>query len=376
MKNKKDEMKDPPTGKDEMNLAEYPITLLAYRNTSNIKTIEISDTITGENGRPVKREWIVTGSDKFGLPLAQDNDVLLALLAIGKEQGFIEPKIYFSSFRLLNILKWGTDGRAYRRMEEALDRLCGVRVKADHAFYDNVKKGYHTVNFGILDSYDLFDSPGRKKHNQEGLPFSYVVLNSKFFQSIKTGYIKSLDLKTYFKIEGSVTKRLFRYLEKKRYDGKRLFGINLFTLAYTHIGFEKATYKYASNIKQKLDPAHSELIQVGFLKSAEYQRTSDGASEKVIYVFTEKMTQKALPEPQEIKISKKQQETEIGLDEGHRGTIEAYLKELTPDKLAELRKEAEARARQEGVNLYRDREIPEQVIRGYMSELASKTVKV
>lgn len=62
-------------GKDEMNLVEYPITLLSKRHESKTKTIEFSDTITGDGGKLIKREWIVTGSDKYGLPLAQYNDV-------------------------------------------------------------------------------------------------------------------------------------------------------------------------------------------------------------------------------------------------------------------------------------------------------------
>ncbi len=372
MKKNQDPEKDPPHGKDEMNLTEFPISLLTKERRKSEKTIKFSDTITGHKGQSITREWIVTGSNEFGLPLAQDNDVLLALLAIGKEQGFTGPKIYFSSFRLLNILRWGTDGRAYKRMEEALDRLCGVRVKADHAFYDNIKKGYHTVNFGIIDSYDLFDSPGRKKLNQEGFPFSYVVLNSTFFQSIQAGYIKNLDLKTYFEIESSIAKRLYRYLDKKAYCNQ-YFEINLFTLAESHIGLTKT--KYASHIKEKLDSPHEELVKIGFLKSAGYQKTSDGNSEKVIYTFAEKKVQKVLPPPQKKEVKKAMPETDVGVKKEQHQKIESYLEGLTPEELEELRKEAEVRARQEGEALYRDREIPEQIIRGYMSELVSKRVK-
>jgi hypothetical protein len=84
-------------------------------------------------------------------------------------------------------------------------------------------------------------------------------------------------------LESAITKRLYRYLDKKRYDGKRKFEINLFNLAETHLGLQKT--KYASHIKEKLNPSHEKLIQVGFLKSAEYCKTMDGVSEKVIYTF-------------------------------------------------------------------------------------------
>jgi len=277
------------SGKDEMNLAEYPITLLSHRHPTKVKTIEITDTITGEDGKLVKREWIVTGADRYGLPLAIDNDVLMAILAIGKERNYDSPKIHFSRYRLLELMGQDTKaGSNYKRVEEAMDRMKGVSIKAKNAWWDNERKCYHTVNFGIIEAYDLFDSPCKKTARQDSFHFSYVILNGVFFESIKAGYIKNFDLGTYCKLESSITKRLYRYLDKKKYDGKRQFSINLFTLAYNHIGFDKTTYKKPSLIKQKLDPAHEELINAGFLKSMEYQKTSDGDSEKVVYTFGRK----------------------------------------------------------------------------------------
>lgn len=274
------------TGKDEMNLVEYPITLLSKRHESAVKTLKFSDTIIGEQGEFVKREWTVTGSDEYGLPLAQDNDVLLALLAIGKEQGFKSRKIFFSRYRLCKIMGWRDEGKSYNRIEGTLDRFKGLSIKASNAFWDNQRKANVTMNFGIIDNYELFDSSKPRISKQDTFPFSYVNLNEVVYESIKAGYIKSIDLKTYYKLESSITKRLYRYLDKKRYDSKRKYQINLFTLAETHVGLQKT--KYASQIKQQLKPAHEELIKAGFLKSAEYQKTSDGTSEKVIYTFGKK----------------------------------------------------------------------------------------
>lgn len=271
----------PAIGKDEMNLVEFPITLLAKRHDPKIKTLEFSDTIEGENGKPVKRVWTVTGSDKFGLPLAQDNDFLLGIMAIAKESNFSSPTIYFSRYRLLEIMGLDTKaGSNYNRAEDSLDRLSGVRIKAVNGFWDNERKSYVTVNFGIIDSYALYDS--HKPAGQPGLPFNSVDLNKYFYQSILAGYIKSLDLSKYYGLESALAKRLYRYLDKKAYRKKK-FEIGLFALAGVHLGLKLC--KYASQIKQQLNPAHAELINAGFLKGAEYQKTSDGKSEKVIYYF-------------------------------------------------------------------------------------------
>lgn len=278
------------SGKDEMNLVEFPITLLSKRQNDSRKTIKITDVISGEKNQPITREWIVTGSDEFGLPLAMDNDVLLALLIMGKEKDFQSPVINFSRYKVLEMIDQDTKaGSNYKRIEEALDRLTGVRIKAKNAFWDNNSKGYVTVNIGIFDEYQLFEGkPKKNEQHQRRLSLSYVRLNETLFQSIKSGYIKSFDAKLYFGFKSAVTKRLYRYLDKKRYDGKRKFEINLYALAYVHLGFSDDAYKYASDIKKKLDNAHEELIKVGFLKSVEYQKTADGSSEKVTYIFGKK----------------------------------------------------------------------------------------
>jgi plasmid replication initiation protein len=275
-------------GKDEMNLVEFPITLLSKRHESDSRTLKFSDTIIGDGNKPVEREWTVTGSEEYGLPLAQDNDVLLALLALGKEKNFQSRKINFSRYKLCEIMGWTLGGSKYKRIEDALDRLKGISIKARNAFWDNERRAYVTRNFGIIDNYELLESSKPGPSGQGTFAFSYVNLNEVVFDSIKAGYIKSLDMRTYFRLESAITKRLYRYLDKKRYDGKRKFEINLYALAYIHLGFSDEAYKYASEIRRKLDPAHEELIKAGFLKTAEYQKTADGSSEKIIYTFGKK----------------------------------------------------------------------------------------
>lgn len=55
--------------------------------------------------------------------------------------------------------------------------------------------------------------------------------------------------------------------------------------------------------------------------------------------------------------------------------IDAYIEKLSPEELEHLTIEATDKARQEGGAVYRDRKIPDQVIRGYMSELAGARMK-
>lgn len=270
-------------GKDEMNIVEFPITLLSERNPSGQKTIEFSDTIVTDNHMIIEREWVVTGSEKFGLPLVQDNDVLLALLFIGKRNGFESPTIYFTCYEICNVMKVKPSGRVYKRIEGALDRLMGVVIKTKNSFWDNEKKVYKTLSFGILDSYFLFERKDGITRKPRSEIKSFVTLNSIFYRSIQNGYIKNIDLDVYYELPSPVTRRLYRYLDKKSYNRKK-FEMDLFKLAHEHVGLSKKR-PCASQIKQKLDPAHKELIDINFLKSVSYIPTPENDSEKVVYVF-------------------------------------------------------------------------------------------
>lgn len=67
-------------GRDENNLAEFPIALLSDSAPAEQKTIEFSDTLHDwKTNKIITRRVSITGSDKFGLPTAKDEEVLLAL---------------------------------------------------------------------------------------------------------------------------------------------------------------------------------------------------------------------------------------------------------------------------------------------------------
>jgi len=218
--------------KDEMNLVEFPFTLLSKRNEGQ-KTIEFTDWIM-VNGKLAKREWIVTGSDKYGLPTAGDEELYIALMKVSKDMDFQSRKVPFTRYQLAKLMGWGLDGISYERIEQGLDRLSGVRIKAKNAFWDNEKKKYVTVNFGIIDDYYLYDERRpSKKHGitQKEPPISNFSWNEVLFNSFKSGNIKTIDAEFYFALKSSIAKRLYRFLDKKKYGGKSKFEIGIRKLA-------------------------------------------------------------------------------------------------------------------------------------------------
>lgn len=267
MKDQTNQISTVPTKKtisrDEMNLAEFPLTVLSTRSNPNAKTLEFQDTLFDQNKHPIHRKWVITGADKFGLPTASDDEVLLGLMKLTVDDTFNDRKVFFTRYELLKTLRWTTEGRSYTRLQNALDRLSGVRIKATNAFYDNESKAYSTKNFGIIDSYEINDGRGA------GIKPSFFIWSEEIFKSFQVGFIKKLDLDFYLDLQSAVSKRLYRYLDK-HFWYKSMIRSNLFTLAHEKIGVSR-NYKYASLIRQQLDPAIEELINCGFLSHCEYE---------------------------------------------------------------------------------------------------------
>lgn len=258
--------------RDEMNLAEFPLTVLSKRADPSVKTLEFSDIVKGKNGEPLNRKWIITGADKFGLPTSSDDEVLLGLLKLTADEGVRSRKIHFTRYELLKILRWTTEGRSYTRLQNALDRLSGVRIKATNAFYDNETKLHSTRNFGIIDAYEIND--GRDTHP------SFFTWSEVLFKSFQVGFIKKLDLDFYLDLQSAVTKRLYRYLDKHFWYRSRI-QINLFVLGHEKIGISR-NYIYASSLRQQLEPALEELKEKGTLSDFEF--IGKGKSTEVILV--------------------------------------------------------------------------------------------
>ena len=268
------------SSRDEMNLAEFPLTVLSTRVGSNVKTLEFKDSARLPGGEVVERKWIITGADKFGLPTATDDDVVLGLIRMTMDQEFRDRKVYFTRYELLKTLRWSTEGRSYTRLIKSLDRLSGVRIRSTNSFYDNTTKSYQTCNFGIIDAYEINNEKPVKNGERAEPRKSFFIWSEMIFDSFKAGFIKKIDLDLYFSLKSAVSRRLYRYLDKHFYY-KSSLELPLLTLAFEKIGLSR-TYKYVSSIKQQLEPAAEELVRLGFLSSFQF----NGRGEQTTVRFT------------------------------------------------------------------------------------------
>lgn len=318
-------------GRDEMNLAEFAIGLASDRNAKNIKTIEREQTLILSDGSRLDQLWTVTGSDKHGLPRAGDDDVLIALLKLASDQGFKERRIYFSRYEVLQILGWNLNGPSYKRFESALERLAGVRIMAKNSFWDSAKKLYTSVYFGLIDDYQILDRSGRESDQLE-IPLTHVSLNEKFFKSIRDGNLKRLDLGLYYALKSAVSKRLYRFLDKRSHR-KQFFEVDLYTMASVNLGLDLSTRKYASQVKQLLEPAHQELQEHGFLSGWKYRWSPERELWFVGYSFSgarQRLATATVPTP----VSNTGSSIEALVSRGLSLKIATRLNDQYPDRIA------------------------------------------
>jgi hypothetical protein len=258
---------DKGDARDEMNLAEFPITLLTEHGPRHLKTLEFEDIIQDpRTNQPVTRKVTITGSDKYGLPSARDDDVILGLILLTKyANNFTDRIVHFTRYELLRLLDWRDEGKSYHRLEESINRWMTVTLFYDRAWWDNERKSWVDAKFHILEDAFLYERERipRKLAGQTALPFSSFTWSNIVFQSFQAGYLRRLSLDFYLDLETPTSKRLFRFLDKHFYHRPRL-EFDLEDLAFAHIGLSRGYH--TGKIKEKLTPGIEELEAKGFLE--------------------------------------------------------------------------------------------------------------
>jgi hypothetical protein len=251
-------------GRDEMNLAEFPITLLTDRvpkkQTEAIYQDEIFDERTG---RTLARKLTIKAGG-YGLTTAADDEVILALIQITrKKNNFTNKKVEFSRLELIRMLDWPSHGASYDRIYLSLQRWTSVYLEYDNAWRDNKTKDWTSPEgFHIIDNFKIHDS--RTSGEQLDLLQSHITWNEVIFESFQAGYLKPLDYDLCMALRNSTAKRMYRFIDK-RFHHRPDWTFDLTELSHAHIGLGR-NYEGPAHLKRNLEPAIAELESIGFLE--------------------------------------------------------------------------------------------------------------
>jgi hypothetical protein len=244
---------------DEFNLATFPISVLDKKAQSSREPLVFQDTIVW-NGERVDRVWKVFPHHEKGFPGPIDDDVLMALLELTREQGGAK-KVFFSRYDLLKRLGWPINATYYSRLETSFKKLAAVRVEAINAFGDRQRKRFVNMGLTFIQEWKL------NSETRGGEKSSYVLWSDRIADSIHQELTRYLDATYYFEeLSSAIERRLFRYLDNY-FEGKSpSMSLNVRDLAHEHLGVSRH-YKYISQIMQRLEPALNTLVETGYLES-------------------------------------------------------------------------------------------------------------
>lgn len=262
-------------GRDEMNLAEFPISVLQRQQPVDGQGVKL-DTVAYEASRfdPASRQRlqqrvVLETSSRHGLPTPADENVVLALLYVAKHaHNFTEPVVHFAPRQLFHIMGWAPNSRSYTRLRDVLRRLKALVIRYENSWWDIAGRGYEAeFATGIIGEYELVRQvSGRKKAGT--VPPSWVRWTPHFQQSLSKGNLKKLDLELLFALRLPTAQRMYRFLDKRFYPRHQppAVEMDLLDFACGHIGLSRVDN--IAELKRRLAPAVEELEAVGFIACA------------------------------------------------------------------------------------------------------------
>ena len=263
----------------EGNFEEHPYFRVGDRNAGT-GIMHFEDELRTRDGNVMQQSWMVRAAHGRGLPGRYDQDVYVALMQLMDAKGLpADGWVSFSVYELVELMGKRHSGREYGQVRESLQRLATTSIESKNAFYHKGRKAYISDTFSLLTEVKLAEYEGiageRKDRNR-------VHLSQYFVDSYRANYLKHIDARFYWSLSSPIAKRLYRLVDKKR-GGRRSWEVELFSLRSR---IPLSDYKYASKVKEKLAPAHEELVTKGFLKRVAY-RKNEGGQEYATYEITE-----------------------------------------------------------------------------------------
>ena len=271
-------------GRDEMNLADFPISALQRHQPSDADghkrdRLEFEatryDLVTHQR---VRQRVTLTSSSRDGLPTPADEHVILALLYVAKHSNnFADATVYFAPSQMFDVMGWAPNGRSYTRLRDVLRRLKSLTIRYENAWWDAAGRGYEEeVATGVISAYKIARQvSGPRTANTT--PLSWATWTQQFHQSLLNGNIKRLDLDLFFRLKTPTAQRMYRFLDKRFYNTDSV-AMDLIEFACGHVGLTESDN--VAILKRRLAPAVAELEEIGFLARLEpaerYQKVKAG----------------------------------------------------------------------------------------------------
>ncbi|MEW6421645.1 MAG: replication initiator protein A, partial [Deinococcota bacterium] len=265
---------------DELNIARLSLISVQERIPPDYRdwSVELAD---GD------RRYRVTcqAMPEYGVPHGIDTDISAALVNLYIDQGApADGSVTCTPYQLLQMAGLDTSGRYYAALDESLKRLLTTNYFIAEGWRDHPRKRWTNVNFRYIDRLEFTSGDENRLDASSVLK---ITLPQEIARSVRSGYLKPLDLSFMQTLKRPPTRALYRLLDSQRRDPENPERVSM--------TYEVGLMEWAEACKivtdrpslaqRTLDAAHEELLEKGFLKSVEY--LGRGKKKMLHYTFGE-----------------------------------------------------------------------------------------
>jgi len=253
----------------EGNLLEYPIFSMEKKRVGKTSKEYVWQERNGTGELTSERKFGVDCT--AGLPNYFDMDVFNAIMRVYVRKCGLHKKtdVHFTIYELMGELKLPVhDGEKVNRVRKSLERMAKTNLYFENAFFAEKKRITKIVH--LISRVEIYE---QQKGNRL-VNMIKVVLDDELVNSIERNYYKLIDYEVYNSLPSGLPRRLYEYLEKKKYRKNR-FEIDIRKLAKR---IPLKTSKI-SQLKNLLERANSKLKEKDVISKWEFNQKN------VIYHF-------------------------------------------------------------------------------------------
>lgn len=233
------------------------------------------------------------------VPHGIDADVMFALITAYELQGRpVDNTVRLTLSELCDYAGLTPGGITYKNIHSSLDRLYGVKYKAESCWVNlnKSKKKWETLVFHLIDQYSAKDETEGEAKLFTTTTTLEVSIGRSLANSINSGFSRKIDLDFYKLLRQPLARLLYRNLEEVKSENRaQTFLVPIMSWG-EHLGLRevdpdspkknipKTRTLEAKLIRRALEPAHNDLINRRYLKDVTY--IGRGSKQSILYTFS------------------------------------------------------------------------------------------
>jgi hypothetical protein len=164
---------------------------------------------------------LVCSAEEYGVPGSFEQDIYTAVMRLWIKQG-MSKSVVLNYSDIVKELGLGEPRNWVSRVKKGLKCLAMARYEFKKCFLQKQEDGLEkiTAYFSLFSSASLFDFDKKGKKNKRNSE-SYLVFPAEIQRNLDKKYYQILDMSWYRKLKDGLPRRLYEYLDKKRYLAKK-----------------------------------------------------------------------------------------------------------------------------------------------------------